>query len=65
MLRHVPVLEAAPVLVPLEDVMPLQCMLVPVALAQQHLPQVRCPLFRCFLPSFMRQCCCNVTCSVL
>lgn len=50
MLRHVPVLEAAPVLVLLEDVMPLQCMLVPVALAQQRLAQVRWYLFRCFSP---------------
>lgn len=40
MLRHLPVLEAAPVLVPLEDVIPLSCMLVPVAVAKQRLAQV-------------------------
>jgi hypothetical protein len=41
MLHHLPVLEAAPVLVPLEDVVPLSSLLVPVAVAKQRIARVR------------------------
>jgi hypothetical protein len=40
MLHHLPVLEAVPVLVPLEDVVPLSSLLVPVAVAKQRIAQV-------------------------
>jgi hypothetical protein len=40
MLHHLPVLEAVPVLVPLEDVVPLASLLVPVAVAKQRIAQV-------------------------
>lgn len=40
MLHHLPVLEAAPVLVPLEDVLPLSSLLLPVAVAKQRIAQV-------------------------
>ncbi|WIA11779.1 hypothetical protein OEZ85_011873 [Tetradesmus obliquus] len=39
MLHHLPVLEAAPALVPLEDVLPLSSLLLPVAVAKQRIAQ--------------------------
>lgn len=42
MLHNLPVLDAAPVLVPLEDVLPLDCLLTTVATAKQRMAQVRC-----------------------
>jgi hypothetical protein len=40
MLHHLPVLESVPVLVPLEDVLPLSSLLLPVAVAKQRIVQV-------------------------
>ncbi|KAF6265854.1 hypothetical protein COO60DRAFT_1697553 [Scenedesmus sp. NREL 46B-D3] len=39
MLHHLPVLEAVPVLVPLQDVLPLSSLLLPVAAAKQRIAQ--------------------------
>lgn len=39
MLQHLPVLESVPVLVALQDIVPLQALLVPVEIARRHLAQ--------------------------
>jgi len=39
-LFHLPVLDAAPVLVPLEDVVPLTSLLAPVAVVRRYLSRV-------------------------